>query len=235
MITKSGGNLFSGSFRDSLANDSWRALTSLPAGTPVPGDRTQTVPTATVAAGSPYPGDVKFDHVVPTYEYTFGGPVLKDHLWFFTAGRLQDQIANRQTFVTNIPYTLTNDQKRYEVNVTYSANANHRFYGAYTNLQLDQINGSQQNIMDLASLYTASNPQNLLTFNYNGVLSSKLFVEGRVTSRHWTSTGSVRRSRTRSTAPCSSIAARAARRFATGRPRSAASARPRSATATTCS
>ena len=189
VITKSGGNLFSGSFRDSLANDNWRALTSLPAGTPIPGDRTQTVPTATVAADSSYPGDTKFDHVVPTYEYTFGGPVFKDHLWFFTAGRLQNQIANRQTFVTNIPYTLTNDQKRYEANVTYSANANHRFYGAYTNIQLSQINGSQQNIMDLSSLYTAKNPQDLITVNYNGVLSNKLYVEGRVTSRHWTSEG----------------------------------------------
>ena len=189
IITKSGGNLFSGSFRDSMANDSWRATTSLPEGTPIPGNRTQTVPTATVASGSPYPGDVKFDHVVPTYRYTFGGPILKDHLWFFTAGRLQDQIANRQTFVTNLPYTLTNDQKRYEVNVTYSANANHRFYGAYTDFRLDQINGSQQNIMDLASLYTASNPQDLITFNYNGVLSNKLYVEGRATSRHWTSEG----------------------------------------------
>jgi len=189
VITKSGGNLFSGSFRDSLANDDWRALTSLPAGTLVPGDRTQTVPTAAVAADSPYPGDVKFDHVVPTYEYTFGGPILKDHLWFFTAGRLQNQIANRQTFVTNIPYTLTNDQKRYEVNLTYSPTANHRFYGAYTNIQLDQLNGSQQNIMDLASLFNASNPQNLTTLNYNGVLSNRLYVEGRVTSRHWTSSG----------------------------------------------
>ena len=120
VITKSGGNMFSGSFRDSLANDSWRAFTSLPAGTPVPGDRTQTVPTPALPAGASYPGDSKFDHVVPTYEYTFGGPVLKDRLWFFTAGRLQDQIANRQTFVTNIPYTLTNDQKRYKVNATSS-------------------------------------------------------------------------------------------------------------------
>src|SRR5262249_14712937 len=59
VVTKSGGNLFSGSFRDTLANDNWRALTSLPDGAFLPNDRTQTVPTATVAANSPYPGDVK--------------------------------------------------------------------------------------------------------------------------------------------------------------------------------
>ena len=189
VVTKSGGNLFSGSFRDSLANDNWRALTSLPGGAYIPGDRTQTVPTAAVAADSPYPGDVKFNHVVPTYEYTFGGPVLKDHLWFFTAGRFQDQIANRQTFVTNMPYTFTQDEKRYEANVTYSVNPNHRVYGAVTKIQLDLLNQSQQNVMDLASLYNASAPQDLSTLNYNGVLSPTLFVEARYNSRHFTGQG----------------------------------------------
>ena len=189
VVTKSGGNLFSGSLRDSLANDNWRALTSLPGGAFVPNDRTQTVPTAALAADSPYPGDVKFNHVVPTYEYTFGGPVLKDHLWFFTAGRLQDQIANRQTFVTNIPYTFSQNEKRYEANVTYSANTNHRVYGAFTKILLAQNNQSQQNIMDLSSLYDASVPQDLYTVSYSGVLSPTLFVEARYNSRHFTGQG----------------------------------------------
>jgi len=189
VVTKSGGNRFGGSFRDSLANDNWRALTSLPAGASIPGDRTQTVPTATVAADSPYPGDVKFNHVVPTYEYTFGGPIVRDHLWFFTAGRFQDQIANRQTFVTNIPYTFTQSEKRYEGNATYSPNSNHRVYGAFTKVLLDQLNQSQQSIMDLASLYNASVPQDLMTVSYNGVLTPSLFFEARYNSRHFTGKG----------------------------------------------
>ena len=189
VVTKSGGNLFSGSFRDTLANDNWRALTSLPGGASIPNDRTQTVPTVTVAADSPYPGDVKFDHVVPTYEYTLGGPVIKERLWFFTAGRLQDQIANRQTFVTNIPYTFTQNEKRYEANATYSVNSKHRFYGAFTKILLAQVNQSQQSIMDLSSLYDASVPQDLYTLSYSGVLSPKLFVEARYNSRHFTGQG----------------------------------------------
>ncbi len=116
-------------------------------------------------------------------------PRLKDHLWFFTAGRLQDQIANRQTFVTNIPYTFSQNEKRYEVNVTYSANTNHRVYGAFTKILLAQINQSQQSVMDLASLYDASTPQDLYTLSYSGVLSPKLFVEARYNSRHFTGQG----------------------------------------------
>ena len=41
VVTKSGGNLFSGSLRDSLANDNWRALTSLPGGAFIPNDRSR--------------------------------------------------------------------------------------------------------------------------------------------------------------------------------------------------
>lgn len=64
-ITKSGGNQFSGSFRTTFTNDKWRALT-------------------------PFTGDKKVDKVVPAYEYTAGGPILRDRTWFFTAGRLQN-------------------------------------------------------------------------------------------------------------------------------------------------
>lgn len=58
MITKSGGNTLSGSFRTSFSNDAWKALT-------------------------PYPGDANLDVVVPAYELTLGGPVVKDKLWAF--------------------------------------------------------------------------------------------------------------------------------------------------------
>jgi hypothetical protein len=183
VVTKSGGNTFSGSFRDTLVNDDWRSLTLLTQGTPVPGDRTQSVGSGSTPDGTPYPGDVKFDHVVPTYEYTFGGPVAKDHLWFFTAGRLQEQIANRQTSVTNIPYTFTDNQKRYEAKLTYSLNANHRVQGAYTKIVRDQLNANQFNVMDVASLYNASLPQDLYTVNYNGILSPRFVVEARYSLR----------------------------------------------------
>ncbi len=72
-ITKSGGNAFSGTFRTSLANDNWRAV-------------------------SPFPGETKADVVVPTYEYTVGGPVVRDRLWFFTAGRYQNETLAQNLF-----------------------------------------------------------------------------------------------------------------------------------------
>ena len=41
--------------------------------------------------------DAKVDKIVPTYEYVLGGPVRKDRLWFFTAGRFQNQQVSRNT------------------------------------------------------------------------------------------------------------------------------------------
>lgn len=173
MITKSGGNLFSGSFRDTLHNDDWRAL----------------VPKR---EGDPFANDTKLDQVVPTYEYTFGGPIMRDRLWFFTAGRLQEQAANRQTVQTNVPYTFTTDSKRFEFNSTWSPSSNHRIQGTHIREALTQANNTFDISlsMDLRSLEDRETPQDLTTFSYSGVLTSKLFVEGRVSKRNFSFIGS---------------------------------------------
>jgi hypothetical protein len=167
VITKSGGNIFTGSFRDSLANDDWRALT-------------------------PYVGDVKADQTVPTYEYTFGGPAVRDRLWFFTAGRLQEQVLARTLVATNIPYDFTDKSGRYEFKGTYSLNPNHRFQAAYTKITRDLTNNTfnQQLSMDLNSLEERSEPQDLFTLNYNGILTPNFAIEGRYSFREFQFVGS---------------------------------------------
>src|SRR5688572_1544299 len=168
VITKSGGNLFSGSFRDTLYNDDWRAL----------------VPQR---AGDTFANDTTVDDVIPTYEYTFGGPVFRDRLWFFTAGRLQKRASARQLVQTNIPYTFTEDSKRFEFNSTYSPTSNHRVQGTYIRENLAQLNNTFDIAasMDERSLGDRETPQDLTTFSYNGVLSSRLFVEARVSKRNF--------------------------------------------------
>jgi hypothetical protein len=166
VITKSGGNIFSGSLRDTLLNDNWRSKT-------------------------PFPGDTKTDKVVPTYEYTLGGPVLKDHLWFFTAGRLQNQQATRQLVITNIPYIFTDNSKRFEGKGTYSINSNHTVQANYVKVTRDQVNNVANTAaaMDPLTLNPRSLPQDLTSINYNGILTRSFFVEGRASSRHFTFQG----------------------------------------------
>jgi len=177
IITKSGGNMFSGSFRDTVNNDNWRKMSPF-----------EKSPTAGVNAGR----DLRIDKVVPTYEYTFGGPAVRDRIWFFTAGRLQKQESGRNTAITNVPYSFVEDTKRYEFKGTYAVTANHRFQGAYTKHDRTQLNNTfNQNLsMDVASLGDRRLPENLSTVNYTGILTLNFFVEGRYSNRHQSFIGS---------------------------------------------
>jgi hypothetical protein len=173
IVTKSGGNLFSGSFRDTLTNDNWRTL----------------VPKRT---NDPFANDSKIDDVVPTHEYTVGGPVIRDRVWFFTAGRMQTNAINRQLVITNIPYVFTDKSSRYEGKLTYALDANHRVQGAYTKINRDETNGTFNTTtsMDLNSLYDRSLPEDLFTINYTGVITPNFFLEGRYSQRNLTFVGS---------------------------------------------
>ena len=176
IITKSGGNVFSGSFRDTLNNDDWRRRT----------------PFEITAVGGQGGRDLRIDKMVPTYEYTFGGPVVRDRLWFFIAGRIQKQESGRNTAITSIPYTFIEDSKRYEFKGTYALDSNHRFQSSYTKSDRTQENNTfNLNLsMDLASLGTRKLPEDLFTFNYTGVLTPTFFLEGRYSQRQLSFVGS---------------------------------------------
>src|SRR4051812_14925412 len=176
VITKSGGNSFSGSLRDTLNNDKWRTLT--------PFEDTQ-------VANDPAHKELRIAKTVPTYEYTLGGPVMKDHLWFFTAGRLQTQESGRSLVITNTPYTFTQETRRFEGKGTFSVNPNNTFQGAYSKIIQNETNDTFNTAasMDIRSLDNRQLPQDLFTAFYNGILSSSLFVEARVSSRHFSFIG----------------------------------------------
>ena len=151
-ITKSGGNQFSGSYRLGMNNDNWRTTTPF--------------------------NEPKLDKVVPTHEYTIGGPIFKDVLWFFNAGRFRTAEESRQTFITNLSYPRTDEEKRYEGKLTYTVLPGQVVKGSFTKIQQAINNANFQNVMDLRSLYVQDQPQDLLSLNYNGVFGTNLFLEG---------------------------------------------------------
>ena len=169
VVTKSGGNLFSGSLRDTLNNDKWRTLSPFE--------------DAALATGGNEP---RIDKVVPTYEYTFGGPVTRDRLWFFTAGRVQEQTSGRTLIATQIPYTFIEPSKRFEFKGTYALDPNHRVQGAFTKINHEQQGYSfNQNLtMDERSLGVRQLPEDLFTLTDAGTWSPQLSIEGRYSNRH---------------------------------------------------
>ena len=68
VVTKSGGNTFGGSFRQNLSNPAWIVET--------PRQKQS--------------GIVNPSIVSKNYEATMGGPIVRDRLWFFTAGRYEN-------------------------------------------------------------------------------------------------------------------------------------------------
>lgn len=159
-ITKSGGNVFSGSFRTSLTNDSWTGIS--PA------------------------NEVREQKVNPRYEATLGGPIWKDKIWFFGSGRLEKVTGSAQTSFTNLSFATGLDEKRYQGKLTLTPVQNHSLTASYLKVNTEQVGNFFGVIMDLDSLVTRQLPQEILTASYNGVLSSNLFVEAQYSSRKFT-------------------------------------------------
>jgi outer membrane receptor for ferrienterochelin and colicin len=158
-ITRSGGNRFSGTFRLGLNNDSWRTV-------------------------SPFPGETKADVTVPTYEYTVGGPIVRDRLWFFHAGRYQNETLAQNLFApVSTGYDRETMRRRFEGKATYSPFNGHTARVSYLDNFTKQTNGNFQNELDLVSLTNREDPESAWSINYNAVLTRNLFVDAQY-SRH---------------------------------------------------
>jgi hypothetical protein len=153
-ITKSGGNVFSGSARVNFLNPAWTDET--------PFEQTRNITRPSINQ--------------QTYEGTFGGPIMRDHLWFFTAGRyagVDNPITTQQTGVQ----VIQNDvNKRGEVKVTGTFARDHTIQGGYLNNARTTTNtsGIQSLIADPRSLITRGQPNMYYYTNYHGVFGNLL-------------------------------------------------------------
>ena len=173
-ITKSGGNAFSGSLRSTLTNDAWNSTS---------GYRDPTT------GANPQEG-IFIQKVVPTWEATLGGPILKDAIWFFGAGRYYDtsEATSGVTRFTNIPYTAGNKELRYEAKLTVTPIQSQTLTGSYIYNKIEQHNYvfPSYGAPDLASFYDRQQPTDLLAINYNGVLTNALFLEAQYSKKKFT-------------------------------------------------
>lgn len=170
-ITKSGGNQFSGSFRTSFDNDDW-------------------------TAEEPNFNGQKVNEVNETFEVTFGGPILRDRIWFFLAGRDRETEATAQTQILNIPYVTPTEQERLEGKLTFSLTQSHQLQGSYLEIDTVQSNNAHGGlggfaiVIDDGTLANRALPQNLLAANYTGIITPSFFVEAQYSERAFTFEGS---------------------------------------------
>ena len=173
VITKSGGNVFTGSFRDDLTKPSWTKLTPYEQGF-----RGVGVPTAAI---SPHLG--KLSNV---YELTLGGPIMRDHLWFFLAGRDEKTATSNTLQVTGFPLTVNQTNKRPEGKLTATIGSAHTIQADYLNNPVRRDNELQVNPIDTdAVAHNSLRPNNGYTGYYSGVLTSTIFAEARYSKKHF--------------------------------------------------
>jgi outer membrane receptor protein involved in Fe transport len=175
VLTKSGGNDFSGSARVTFNNQDWQEKTPL---------------TTTLT-----------DDIVPTYEVTLGGPVVRDRLWFFLAARdrelnetantaaLRDAAGNIRPG-TNNPFSRVEDQQRYEGKLTATITPRHSLLGSYSEIDTLQDGNSFLTILDSASLVDRELPQKLWSVNYTGTLTDSLLLTAQYSEREFAFIGS---------------------------------------------
>jgi len=161
-VTKSGGNEFSGSVRDTLDNPKW---------------------TEKSFATQPDP----VDHTNNTYEETLGGRIIRDRLWFFVAGRQAKTSAARTiSAISTLPnptiggYTISTSQPRQEYKLTANLTQKHSLVGSYLTNNLKSDKNCQIGCLDLRSINTdgIANPNNFKTLHYNGVITNNFLIEG---------------------------------------------------------
>ncbi|HEY7288662.1 MAG TPA: TonB-dependent receptor [Vicinamibacterales bacterium] len=156
VITKSGGNTFSGSLRENFSNTAWISETP-----------------RQEAAGIQNP-----DVLGKSTEGTFGGPIMRDALWFFASGRYEKVPSNLSFILSDKSALQTNTNKRGEIKFTGTPASGHTISGDYTNNSLEQDNrfSLNSNSLDPSVLIDQTNPNTLFVTNYNGVLARKFFA-----------------------------------------------------------
>ena len=163
-VTKSGGNSFSGSFRVNLTNPAWVNET------PFEQDN-----------------DVEREgNLNRTYEMTFGGPILRDKLWFFGAGRVAN-LTTSQTFdVTGLPYSEDDENRRGEIKLTGTIATAHTLQFGYLNNSRKISNTPSFDFSIEPATFTNQNLPNWYTFgNYRGVMRNNLLAEAQFSIRRY--------------------------------------------------
>jgi len=157
VVTRSGSNAFSGSFRQNFSNPAWVAET--------PRERQN--------------GISHVDMLGETYEATFGGPAQRDRVWFFTAGRYE-QVHTANTFAQALgAYTRTDSNRRGEIKLTATPSPGQTVQAGYISNRTRQANASgipASRLVDASTLLTRTLPNSLVSANYSGVLYHRVFA-----------------------------------------------------------
>src|SRR5918992_747260 len=178
IITKSGSNMFGGSYRTTFTRPSWTKET--------PFEAANNIERGKPTSANPYLNN-KLSHFS---EFTGGGPVAKDRVWFFLAGRFENSSTFGTMPATAVPYTKTNNSKRYEGKLTGTLHQGHTLQGSFIDNRIHRGNEPVLSFsIDRAALISPSVPNRLGVVNYNAAVSQRMLLSAQYSQKDWRTEG----------------------------------------------
>ena len=178
VITKSGSNMFAGSYRTTFTRPSWSKETPFESAN-------------NIERGKPTPANPYLNNKLSHFsEFTGGGPLAKDRVWFFAAGRFENSSTFGTMPATAVPYTKSNDSKRYEGKLTGSLRQGHTLQGSFIDNRVHRANEPVLSFsIDKAALISPSVPNRLGVVNYNAAVSQRMLVSAQYSQKDWATEG----------------------------------------------
>ena len=159
VITRSGGNDFSGSYRLNMYKPSWTSIT--------PFERDE-------GDGEAREGDLGNNLI---HEGTVGGPVVRDNLWFFYSGRRSRREATETFNDTAIGYDQTSANDRNQIKLTGTLAPGHTLSGSYMLNQTESTDSTFGFSIVPSTITTGRRPNDLMVATYRGSLRSDIAAE----------------------------------------------------------
>ncbi len=158
VITKSGGNDFSGSYRLNMYKPSWTSVT----------------PFERESGTDEREGDLG-DNL--SHEITFGGPVVRDRLWYFYSGRFTAQEETDTFKDTGIGFNRVSDEKRNQIKLTGTVAPGHTLSGSYLRRAFTRTRPTFSFSITPSTITAGRQPNDLFVATYRGALTDDVFAE----------------------------------------------------------
>ena len=164
VITKSGGNAFSGSWRTNYDKPTWEGL-------------------------NPHEveNEVEREDVLnQTHEVTLGGPIARDRLWFFSSFR-RARITDSDSFgQTGISYSERDNNDRHQIKLTATLAPGHTLSGQYMRNQTARFASPTFGFSITPDTQNdATRPNDLFVTTYRGSVSRNVFAEAQVSQKRF--------------------------------------------------
>ncbi len=136
-------------------------------------------------AETPFETSQRASKLSRVHEGIVGGPLVKDQLWFFGAGRWERSSTQGAFPQTAAPLVTETNNDRYELKLTGSLGPGHTLRGTFVDNDLTGAQASLPFSIDPRAYVRPHTPNRLFVANYAGAVGSRLLATAQYSQKHW--------------------------------------------------